>query len=52
MNIVTAGDCIELLGTLPAGSVNLVIADPPYNIGIDYGDGRRADRLHDADYIG
>lgn len=39
------------MAALPAGSVPLVIADPPYNIGIDYGDGRRADRLADGDYI-
>lgn len=49
---ITTGDCIEHLGALPAGTVSLVIADPPYNIGIDYGDGSRADRLPDADYIG
>jgi site-specific DNA-methyltransferase (adenine-specific) len=47
---ITTGDCIEHLGALPPGSVNLVIADPPYNIGIDYGDGRHADRLPDAGY--
>jgi DNA modification methylase len=47
---ITTGDCIEHLGELPAASVNLVIADPPYNIGIDYGDGEKADRLPDADY--
>ncbi len=48
---ITTGDCIEHMAALPAGSVSLVIADPPYNIGIDYGDGPRADRLADADYI-
>lgn len=48
---ITTGDCIKHLAALPAGSVNLVVADPPYNIGIDYGDGRRADQLPDADYI-
>lgn len=48
---ITTGDCIEQLAALPAGSVNLVVADPPYNIGIDYGDGERADRLPDAAYI-
>ena len=36
---------------LPAGSVQLVFADPPYNLGIDYGDGRKADRLPDNDYL-
>lgn len=48
---ITTGDCLEHLAALPAGSVNLVVADPPYNIGIDYGDGEKADRLRDADYI-
>lgn len=48
---ITTGDCIEHMAALPAGTVNLVIADPPYNIGIDYGDGSRADRLPDAVYI-
>jgi DNA modification methylase len=48
---ITTGDCIEHMAAVPAGSVHLVLADPPYNIGIDYGDGRRADELPDADYI-
>ena len=48
---ITTGDCIKHMAALPAGTANLVIADPPYNIGIDYGDGRRADRLPDAAYI-
>jgi len=48
---ITTGDCIEHLDELPTGTVNLVIADPPYNIGIDYGDGAKADRLTDAAYI-
>lgn len=47
---ITVGDCIEQLAAMPAGSVNLVVADPPYNIGIDYGNGSRADRRADADY--
>lgn len=29
------GDCLELMQELPDNSVNLVIADPPYNIGKD-----------------
>jgi DNA modification methylase len=29
-------DCIEGLNNLPAGSVDLVFADPPFNIGYDY----------------
>ena len=29
---VLKGDCIELMGSLPGGSVDLVFADPPYNL--------------------
>jgi len=29
---ILVGDCIELMGTVPAGSVDLVFADPPYNL--------------------
>ncbi len=31
-NALHVGDCIELLGRLPAESVDLVFADPPYNL--------------------
>ena len=31
------GDALELLKTLPSESVDLIIADPPYNLGKDYG---------------
>jgi DNA modification methylase len=48
---ITTGDCIEHLAAMDAGSVQLVLADPPYNVGVDYGDGHRADRLPDAAYI-
>ncbi|HQR41100.1 MAG TPA: DNA methyltransferase [Gemmatales bacterium] len=30
------GDCVQLLATLPAASIDLVFADPPFNIGYDY----------------
>src|SRR5688572_8372403 len=33
---VIEGDCIEVLGALPAGSADLVFADPPFNIGYEY----------------
>ena len=29
---ILEGDCIELLAGLPAESVDLVFADPPYNL--------------------
>ena len=28
------GDCIDALKKIPSGSVDLVITDPPYNLGI------------------
>jgi len=49
---IVTGDCVELLAAMPAASVDLVVADPPYNIGVDYGDGRRADELPAAAYAG
>lgn len=36
---VITGDAIEQLGTLDAHSVDLIVADPPYNLGKDYGNG-------------
>jgi DNA modification methylase len=43
------GDCVEELQRLAPGSVDLVVTDPPYNIGIDYGSGAKADRRPDYD---
>jgi site-specific DNA-methyltransferase (adenine-specific)/modification methylase len=31
-NIITQGDCIELLKEIPDNSVDLIFADPPYNL--------------------
>jgi DNA modification methylase len=45
------GECTDILPTIEAGTARLVFADPPYNIGIDYGQGAKADRLPDADYL-
>jgi site-specific DNA-methyltransferase (adenine-specific) len=43
------GDC---LGELPSlRGARLIFVDPPYNIGIDYGDGKRADLLPDDEYL-
>lgn len=36
------GDAIEEMKKLPASSVDLVIADPPYNLGKDYGNNQDA----------
>jgi modification methylase len=34
-NQVIIGDCLEELGKLPGGSVDLVFADPPYNLQLE-----------------
>ena len=34
--ILYPGDCLELLRSLPAGSAQLVVTSPPYNIGKSY----------------
>ena len=32
LNQILAGDCIEIMNGLPEGSVDLIFADPPYNL--------------------
>jgi modification methylase len=32
LNSILAGDCIEMMNSLPENSVNLIFADPPYNL--------------------
>jgi hypothetical protein len=41
---VIHGDCLTVLAAAPAKSVRLAFADPPYNIGVDYGSGASAVR--------
>lgn len=48
---IIRGDCIELLPTFPNHSFRLVVADPPYNIGVDYGKGKKADSRSDDEYL-
>ncbi len=36
LNEIYQGDCIEIMNSFPAESVDLVFADPPFNIGIQY----------------
>jgi len=47
------GDVIEGLESVrdEHGPARLIFTDPPYNIGIDYGDGEQADLLSDAAYM-
>lgn len=34
---ILVGDCIDQMNALPAGSVDLIFADPPYNLQLDQG---------------
>jgi site-specific DNA-methyltransferase (adenine-specific) len=43
------GDCIELMQRIEAGSVDLVFADPPFNIGYEYD--QYDDRQDDQKYL-
>jgi site-specific DNA-methyltransferase (adenine-specific) len=36
LNSIVQGDCVKSLAKLPAGCVDLVFADPPFNIGYEY----------------
>jgi site-specific DNA-methyltransferase (adenine-specific) len=36
VNQVLTGDCLQLLAKMPEGCVDLVFADPPFNIGYEY----------------
>jgi len=46
---VHVGDCIEIMNAWPADCVDLVFADPPYNIGYQYDE--YEDARDDHDYV-
>jgi site-specific DNA-methyltransferase (adenine-specific) len=47
---IVHGNALELLGKL-AERPRLIFADPPYNLGVDYGGGTKADRRPLHDYL-
>lgn len=49
--ILYQGDCLKLLSALPDQSVDLVFADPPFNLGKEYGEGIR-DQIEVDKYLG
>lgn len=49
LETIHCGDCIEGMNALPEESVNLVFADPPFNIGYKYD--VYEDRMAAADYL-
>ncbi|QDT70270.1 DNA adenine methyltransferase YhdJ [Planctomycetes bacterium MalM25] len=49
IDTIHQGDCVELLAQLPAESIDLAFADPPYNIGFKYDEYQ--DNHADEDYL-
>lgn len=45
---IVVADCIPAMQSMYGHSVDAVITDPPYNVGVNYGNGSKADRR--ADY--
>lgn len=45
---IFVGDVMDLLPAIPDGKFDLIIADPPYNLGVDFGNNvdRRSDRAY------
>ena len=37
IDTILVGDCIDHMNALPAGSVDLIFADPPYNLQLEQG---------------
>lgn len=50
LNTIAVGDCIKSMRAWPENSVDLVFADPPYNIGYKYDD-HYIDQRPDDEYI-
>jgi site-specific DNA-methyltransferase (adenine-specific) len=48
---IVCGDVLKILKTIPDETFHLIVPDPPYNVGIDYGDGAEADKLPDEQYV-
>ena len=47
---ILEGDCLAILPTL-VDPPRLIFADPPYNLGVDYGDGGDGDSLSSGNYV-
>ena len=43
LDTIIQGDCLEVMQTFPDKSVDLIFADPPFNVGKDYGAGVKGD---------
>lgn len=49
VNEIILGDCIEVMKGFPDESVDLIFADPPYNLGKDFGNG--TDKFKTQEYL-
>ena len=47
--VLLTGDCLGVLAGMPAGSVDVVVTSPPYNLGLGYSAYR--DRREEAEYL-
>src|SRR5579884_2181095 len=51
LGAVYEADCMKLFAALRDGCVDTVFADPPFNLGKDYGHGADKDEWDNADYL-
>jgi site-specific DNA-methyltransferase (adenine-specific) len=51
MGSVYHADCMDLLALLKDSQIDTVFADPPFNLGKDYGNGKDKDDLQKSDYL-
>lgn len=49
LNQVILGDCVSGMNLLPKNSIDLIIADPPYALGKDFGN--ESDKMSPSDFI-
>jgi len=47
---VVCGDCLTEMAKMEPESFGLIITSPKYNIGLDYGEGKQADKLPDTEF--
>jgi len=48
---VYKGDCMALFASIRDGCIDTVFADPPFNLGKDYGNGAHQDELETTAYL-
>lgn len=51
LGLLFAADCRDLLVSIRDETVNTVFADPPFNLGKDYGNGASHDLRRESDYL-